>query len=188
MAKFIYSDSLAQFQSKFSGYTSSSDESYRAIAFCKDGYIVTHGQVFAAKATSDTDNPYGLGLSITNGSVSVTLGGKTVNATLPVYKVSSGTYLTESLSNGAVSFAHKKPGEVNAAAANTFGDTNSSNNVVVGSLTYDIYGHVTGGSTATITVDQVKSSAAATNTKYYILGHAAVDGTATTYANSKIYF
>ena len=188
MAKFIYSNSLAQFKSKFSGWNSSSDESYRSIAFCEDGYIVTHGQVFAAKATSDTDNPYGLGLSITDGSVSVTLGGKTVNATLPVYKVNSGTYLTGSLSNGEISFAHKKPSEVNASTANTFGDTNSSNNIVVGSLTYDIYGHVTGGSTATITVDQVKSSAAATNTRYYVLGHAAVDGTATTYANSKIYF
>lgn len=187
MAKFIYSDSLAQFQSKFSGYTSSSDESYRSIAFCKDGYIVTHGQIFAAKNTTDTDNPYGLGVSITNGSVSVTIGGKTLSATLPVYKVGSGTYLTGSLSNGEVSFAHKKPSEVNASTT-TIGDTNESNNVVVGSLTYDAYGHVTGGSKATVTVDQVKSSAAATNTKYYVLGHAAVDGTATTYANSKIYF
>ena len=104
MAKLIFADKLESFKTQFSGWNDSSKEAYRTIAFCEDGYIVTHGKTFRTPLGTN-ENIYGLGINLSNGKLTVSAGGYTTTDNIYVLtSTGNTTYITGSNSNGIASF------------------------------------------------------------------------------------
>lgn len=192
MAKFIYTTGLAKFKEKFPNWNQSTDDTFRSIAFCEDGYIVTHGKEFRSPLGT-VENPYGLAVSTSGGTLTVTIGDYDAKANVLIGGT-SGTYTTATVTDGNVKFDHKTVTEANITTNLTTGGTSTTNDVsseatIVGGITYDTYGHVHSTYNRKLILNQVAGNIAATNTNYYILGHAlSSTSTAQAYKNSNIYF
>ena len=194
MAKLVFSDRLDGFKLQFPNWQSQTDPSFRSIAFCEDGYIVTHGKVFRTPLGTN-ENIYGLEVSNTNGSLKVSAGGYTAPGVDVIINAADSDYLTKSITNGVLTFSHKIPGSSGAnrqtttvgSTTTTEIDTSAS---IVGGLTSDDYGHVVEKYSRTLVLNKVKSATAVVDTIYYLLGHSSstTDFTDFTYKNSNIYF
>mgnify|MGYP006988868837 CR=1 FL=1 len=85
----IYAPSLDVFKSKYSTYTSTGSEVYRAIAFTGDGKIITHGKVFNTVVEEIVSSITGVSnidgspvvLGVDNGSITATLEDKDLGIT-----------------------------------------------------------------------------------------------------------
>lgn len=194
MAKLVFSDRLDGFKLQFPNWQSSSDASYRSIAFCEDGYIVTHGKVFRTPLGTN-ENVYGLEVSNTNGSLKVSAGGYTTPGVDVIINAADSDYLTKSIVNGVLTYSHKVPGTSGANRPTTTAGSTTTTEIdtsasIVGGLTTDDYGHVVEKYSRSLILNKVKSTTAAADTIYYLIGHSAstADFTDYTYKNSNIYF
>ena len=194
MAKLIFSDRLDGFKQQFPNWESNSDASYRSVAFCEDGYIVTHGKVFRTPLGTN-ENIYGLAVSNTNGQLKVSAGGYTAPGVNVIIDAADSDYLTKSITNGVLTYSHKKPGAQGANRTSTTAGSTTTTEVdtsasIVGGLTSDDYGHVVEKYSRTLVLNKVKSATAVADTVYYLLGHSSstTDFTDFTYKNSNIYF
>lgn len=194
MAKLIFADKLESFKTQFSGWNDSSKEAYRSIAFCEDGYIVTHGKTFRTPLGTN-ENIYGLGINLSNGKLTVSAGGYTTTDNIYVLtSTGNTTYITGSNSNGIASFTHVKPADVAAKditstskGSTTTTETDSSA-TVTGGITFDNYGHVHSAVSRNLVLNRVRATGTVTDTVYYILGHAASgDSTAEAFKNTNVY-
>lgn len=193
MSKLLYATSLAGFKTAFSDWASTSSAVYNTLSFIGDGYFATHGKLFKVPITSgDAENIYDLAVSISKGSLSVSLGGYTQTASLSD-AFGAGTYLTKTLSNGTITYSHQKvadsgiTGTLVGSSTTTATDASAT---VIGGVIYDEYGHVSGATSRTLTLNKVLSQKTSTSTAYYILGHskASDEETAITYKDSRVYF
>lgn len=193
MAKLIFADRLDGFKLQYSNWQVSSDPSFRAVAFCEDGYIVTHGKVFRTPLGTN-DNIYGLSLDYTGGKLKVSAGGYTTAGVDLLGDAADSDYLSKSIVNGVLTYSHKTPAIANRQNVTSKGTTTTTqintSASIVGGITYDDYGHVTAGYSRELVLNHVKSSTSTTDTIYYLLGHSdsTTDYTGQTYKNSNIYF
>ena len=194
MAKLVFSDRLDGFKLQFPNWQSQTDASYRSIAFCEDGYIVTHGKVFRTPLGTN-ENIYGLEVSNTNGSLKVSAGGYTAPGVSVLIDAADSDYLTKSITNGVITFSHKVPGANGANRTTTTAGTTTVTEIdtsvsIVGGLTSDDYGHVVEKYSRSLILNKVKSATAEADTIYYLLGHSSsnTDYTDYTYKNSNVYF
>ena len=194
MAKLVFSDRLDGFKLQFPNWQSQTDPSFRSIAFCEDGYIVTHGKVFRTPLGTN-ENIYGLEVSNTNGSLKVSAGGYTAPGVNVIIDAADSDYLTKSITNGVLTYSHKKPGAQGANRTTTTAGTTTTTEVdtsvsIVGGLISDDYGHVVEKYSRSLILNKVKSATATADTIYYILGHSSsnTDYTDFTYKNSNVYF
>lgn len=193
MAKLIFADRLDGFKLQYSNWQVSTDPSFRAVAFCEDGYIVTHGKVFRTPLGTN-DNIYGLGLDYSNGKLKVSAGGYTTAGVDLLQSAADSDYLSKSITNGVLTYSHKTPATANRQSTTTKGTSTTTqintSASIVGGITYDDYGHVTAGYSRTLVLNEVKSSTSVTDVIYYLLGHndSTTDYTGQTYKNPNVYF
>lgn len=194
MAKLVFSDRLDGFKLQFPNWQSQTDPSFRSVAFCEDGYIVTHGKVFRTPLGTN-ENIYGLEVSNTNGSLVISAGGYTAPGVNVLINAADSDYLTKSITNGVLTISHKVPGSSGANRPTTTAGTTTTAEVdtsvsIVGGLTSDDYGHVVEKYSRSLILNKVKSITAESDTIYYLIGHSSsnTDYTDYTYKNANVYF
>ena len=194
MAKLVFSDRLDGFKQSFPNWQSQTDPSFRSIAFCEDGYIVTHGKVFRTPLGTN-ENIYGLEVSNTNGSLRVSAGGYTAPGVDVLINAADSEYLTKSITNGILTISHKLPGSSGANRPTTTAGTTTVTEIdtsvsIVGGLTSDDYGHIVEKYSRSLILNKVKSIEAEADTIYYLVGHSSstTNYTDYTYKNSNVYF
>lgn len=177
----IYAPSLDVFKSKYSTYTSTGSEVYRAIAFTEDGKIITHGKVFntvvgesSITGVSNIDgSPVVLGVK--NGSITATLEDKSqdLGITDPATaKTVGGTTVTgtEISAINLPSITVDKYGLVTAASqTDILGTINGLINTALGGITT---GLVYKGTTTKLPTENLED-----NTYYIASASFTIDGT-----------
>ena len=120
MAKLIYSSAeWASASNATDGalrnYADSGDIFYKTLIFTKDGFLVTHGKVFRMVDTESLTSSVTINISSTTGKVTLTDGfnGKQSVASLPVWKLTQGDYLTINNSGGNWTISHNEPDSSN---------------------------------------------------------------------------
>ena len=121
MAKLIYSSSdWASASNSTDGvlrnYADSGDVFYKSLIFTKDGFLVTHGKVFRMVAIDAAKPSISIAVDSTNGKITVTdeFNGKQSQASLPVWKLTQGDYLTVTNSSGNWTIGHNIPNKNNS--------------------------------------------------------------------------
>lgn len=183
MSKLVFSETLAKYKEVFPNWALATDPAYRAIAFTKDGYIITHGVAMKTSADGGAGNPWGLSLGLSGQTLTVGLDGVTQSVTLPVIDVVQSTALTVTKAAGVYTVKHN-----NIGTAGTSGATAAANTTIsVPKVTVDEQGHVSAHTQFTATLNQVKQAANTTTTKGYLLFGAGTSESAITSYASTIY-
>jgi len=171
MSKLIYAKSKAGFETAYP----TKDTIQKSIVFTEDGYLWTHGQYF--RIFNDSASP--LFTSSISGSV-VTLkdaSNKTLTSfDVGVVSITGDTIISSTTTNGAATLTHSAPF---SAAQSAGPSADSSTSITVPQLVFDKYGHYTGVTNRTATLNQVKQNLNTTSTTAYLL-----TGTSATTTNS----
>lgn len=190
MAKLIYALTKAGFETAYSDLTQTGPI-YRSVAFTSDGYLWTHGKFFRIfDASNPFDVTYASGANVATGNiVSLKDASGTVLTTfdIGVRSITQNAPISVSFVNGVASITHDT-----SITAGTIGAASGTPNttVVVPSVTYNNYGHITATGSVTATLNHVLGTTAisGTGSPFYLLGHAAsATGTAAAYKISTIY-
>lgn len=188
MGKLIHADTLANFQSKFTKYADSTDPSYYSIAFTDNGYLVTHGKIFALSVASEDGNTSALKLSLSGNSLTLTGNAIDTSVTLPSYTASGVlTAAVTDTTNNVTTITHNKPTTA-LTTTNTYGTITDLYKINVPQIKVDEYGHITSISNlSAVDTSLVKQSAAGSN-MFYLLGTtSSQEGVKDTYFNSNVY-
>lgn len=167
MSKLIYSETLSKFKEVFPDWSSPLSSVYRTVAYTSDGYLYTHGKVYQM-AVYGEENPWGLGVSLQNQQLSVTIAGATKSVDLPVIGVQSGSTneLDVNTASGIVTITHKDIYD----AEQGFGPSASSSDTInIPKLVVSKTGHITSGSNISATLNRVKVTLDSNSTKVYSL-------------------
>ena len=179
MAKLIYSSSdWASASNSTDGvlrnYADSGDVFYKSLIFTKDGFLVTHGKVFRMVAIDAPKPSVSITVDSTNGKITVTdeFNGKLSQASLPVWKLTQGDYLTVTNSSGNWTIGHNIPNKNNSQDITTL-STVFSNYVItkyIDNIVFDKWGHIQSSTqkTSNIHLDYVSQGIA--DSTYYLLG------------------
>ena len=179
MAKLIYSSSdWASASNSTDGvlrnYADSGDVFYKSLIFTKDGFLVTHGKVFRMVAIDAPKPSVSITVNSTNGKITVTdeFNGKLSQASLPVWKLTQGDYLTVTNSSGNWTIGHNIPNKNNSQDITTL-STVFSNYVItkyIDNIVFDKWGHIQSSTqkTSNIHLDYVTQGIA--DSTYYLLG------------------
>ena len=192
MAKLIYSSAeWASASNATDGalrnYADSGDIFYKTLIFTKDGFLVTHGKVFRMVDTESLTASVTIDISSATGKVTLTDGfnGKQSVASLPVWKLTQGDYLTINNSAGDWTISHKEPDSSNneniTTLSTVFADyvlTKHIDNIV-----FDKWGHIQSYKLEqkNLHLDYVTQEIA--DSTYYLLG--GTNDEATTYSTVK---
>lgn len=156
MSKLIYAKSFAAFKNAYGGETEwfkEDNECYRAVAYTADGYIITHGKAFQTSVAGST-NPYGLGLSLIDQTLSVTISGTTKEVTIPVINITGDGKISVNSTNGVFSLTHNDISGLPTAAIGSIANSVAKIPVV----TVDSSGHVSSLTSVDATLNLVKQS------------------------------
>lgn len=178
MSKLIYSATKAKFETTFASQLAAlpaDNPIYRSIAFLEDGWLWTHGKFFKFY---DAAQPFSVTLTsevatLTNNTVTIkdNLGTEVAKFNLGIISVAGDAAVSATNTNGAISLTHVSA--LGTANTNTVGSNLDAINIPT--ISADAFGHVTGLTTVSTAVNQVKGNDALTST-YYLLGHASSTG------------